>query len=84
MKHRFEKFQSAILGSSSPDSVAIFEKKVGKTFSWGFYVFLSQPKKWIFDQNRINFTKMMKTLRKLRKQHWFEKVIEVVAIPLLK
>ena len=68
MKHRFEKFQSAILGSSSPDSVAIFEKNVGKTFSWGFLCFfLSQPKKWIFDQNRINFTKMMKTLSKLRK-----------------
>ena len=31
---------------SSPDSVAIFEKKLG--------VFLSQSKKWGFDQNKIN------------------------------
>ena len=30
--YMFEKYQRAILGPSSPDSVAIFEKKLGKTF----------------------------------------------------
>ena len=37
---KFEKYQSAILGSSSSDSVAILKKKFGKTFSWvcmGFF-----------------------------------------------
>ena len=43
---KFEKYQSAILGSSSSDSVAILKKKFGKTFSWvcmGF--FLKKPAK---------------------------------------
>ena len=31
---KFEKYQRAILGSSSSDSVATFEKKFGKIFSW--------------------------------------------------
>ena len=30
--YMFEKYQRAILGPSSPDSVAIFERKLGKTF----------------------------------------------------
>ena len=29
-----EKYERAFLGPSSPDSVAIFEKKLGKTFFW--------------------------------------------------
>ena len=51
LMNKFEKYQRTILGPSSPDSVAIFEKKLGKTF---YLVFLSQPKKWIVDQNKIN------------------------------
>ena len=31
---KFEKYQRAILGPSSFDSVASLEKKFGKTFSW--------------------------------------------------
>ena len=31
------KYQREILGPSSPDSVAIFEKKLGKTFYWVFF-----------------------------------------------
>ena len=50
--YMFEKYERVILRPSSPDSVAIFKKKVGKTFYWVFL--LSQPKKWIFDQNKIN------------------------------
>ena len=50
--YMFEKYQKASLGPSSPDSVAIFEDKLEKTFYWVF--FLSQPKKWIFDQNKVN------------------------------
>ena len=38
------------MGRSS-HSIAIFKKKLGKTF---YRVFLSQLKKWIFDPNRIN------------------------------
>ena len=34
---KIEKYQSAILGPSSSDSVAIFEKKLGKTFYWVFF-----------------------------------------------
>ena len=30
----FEKYQKAILGPSSSDSVATLEKKFGKTFFW--------------------------------------------------
>ena len=50
---KFKKYQRAILGPSSSDSVATLEKKFGKTFSWvcmGFFK-KSQPKKWNFDQN---------------------------------
>ena len=39
------------MGPSSPNSVPIFEKKLGKTFYW---VFLSLPKKIDFDQNKTN------------------------------
>ena len=35
--YMFEKYQRVILGLSSPDSVAIFEKKPGKTFYWVFF-----------------------------------------------
>ena len=35
----------------SPDFVAIFEKKLGKAF---YLAFLSLPKKWIVNQNKIN------------------------------
>ena len=50
---KFEKYQSAILGSSSSDSVAILKKKFGKTFSWVCMGFLkkSQQKQWNSDQN---------------------------------
>ena len=47
----FEKYQREILGSSSPDSVATFEKKLERHFT---EFFLSPPKKWIFDQNKIH------------------------------
>ena len=40
-----EKYQKAILGSSSPDSVAILEKKFGKSFSWFYVGFLKKPAK---------------------------------------
>ena len=43
--YMFEKYQRAILGPSIP--------VLGKTFYWVFF-FLSQPKKWIFDQNNTN------------------------------
>ena len=42
---KFEKYQKAILGPSSSDSVATLEKKFGKTFSWvcmGFFKKASQ------------------------------------------
>ena len=44
---KFEKYQRAILGPSSSDSVATLEKKFGKTFSWVWIGFFkkSQPKK---------------------------------------
>ena len=43
--YRFEKYQRAIVGCSSPDSVAMVEKKLGKTFSWVFHVFFKLAKK---------------------------------------
>ena len=36
---KFEKYQRAILGPSSSDSVATLEKKFRKTFSWVCMVF---------------------------------------------
>ena len=60
---KFEKYQSIIFSS---DSVANIEKKFGRTFSWVCMDFLkkSQPKKWNFDQNRINLTKILVILTK--------------------
>ena len=49
--YKFGKYEGALLGPSSTDSVAIFGKALGKIFYW---VFLSQLKKWIFDQSKIN------------------------------
>ena len=63
---KIEKYQNPILGPSSSNSVANLEKKFGKTFSWVCMDFFrkSQPKKWNFDQNRINFTKTLVILTK--------------------
>ena len=47
----FEKYQRAILGPSSPDSVAIFGRKLGKAF---YGVFFKPAKKVDFDKNKIN------------------------------
>ena len=35
--YMLERYQREILGPSSPDSVAIFEKKLGKTFKLVFF-----------------------------------------------
>ena len=52
---KFEKYQRAILGTSSPDFVAILEKKFGNIFPWVFYVLkTASKKKLVFGQNRIN------------------------------
>ena len=39
---KFEKYQRAILGPSSSDSVATLEMKCGKTFSWVCMGFLKK------------------------------------------
>ena len=39
---KFEKYQRAILGPSSSDSVTTLEKKFGKTFSWVCIGFLKK------------------------------------------
>ena len=41
---KFEKYQRAILGPGSSDSVATLEKKVRKTFSWVCMVFFLKKK----------------------------------------
>ena len=63
---KFEKYQCAILGPSSSDSAANIEKKFGKTISWVCMDLKkkNQPKKWNFDQNKINFTKILVLLTK--------------------
>ena len=48
------------------------ENKFGTTFSWVFMDFFkSQPKRWNFDQNRINFTKILVVLTKKKKEKIF-------------
>ena len=42
---KFEKYQRAILGPSSSDSVATLEKKFGKTCSWVCMSFFKNPSK---------------------------------------
>ena len=49
--YKFKKYRRVILGPSSHGSIAIFEKKLEKKFT---EFFLSHPKEWIFDQNKIN------------------------------
>ena len=39
---KFKKYQRAILGPRSSDSVATLEKKSGKTFSWVFMSFFKK------------------------------------------
>ena len=59
---KFEKYQREILGPSSSDSVATLGKKFGNIFFQVcmFFLFLKKPaKKWNFDQNRINFIKIL-------------------------
>ena len=48
------------------------ENKFGTTFSWVFMDFFkSQPKKWNFDQNKINFTKILVVLTKKKEKKMF-------------
>ena len=56
---QFEKYKRSIQEPSSPDLGAVLEKKFWDMFSRVLYAFLkkSQPKKWNFDQNWINFTR---------------------------
>ena len=52
MVYKFEKYQRAILGLRIPNSVSILEKK--KKMERHFAEFFFKPKKWNFDQNKIN------------------------------
>ena len=59
-----EKYQRAILGPTSSDSVASLGKEFGNTFSWVCMAFFlkkkkASQKKWDFDQNRITFTNIL-------------------------
>ena len=44
---KFKKYQKAIMGPSSSDSVATLEKKFGKTFFWVCMSFLASQKSGI-------------------------------------
>ena len=57
------------------------ENKFGTIFSWVFMDFFkSQPKRWNFDQNRINFTKILVVLtKKKKKKNFFYLIIKMKA-----
>ena len=72
----FEEHQRAILEPSSSDSLATLEKKFGKTFSWVCMGF-SKKKKSNFDQNRINFTKILVILTTQKKFSVFKQKLNI-------
>ena len=56
---KFKKYQRAVLGRSSSDSVATLGKNLEGHFPGLVSVFFlnTSQKKWSFDQSRIHFTK---------------------------
>ena len=76
---KFEKYQSAILGPSSSDSVATLKKKFGKTFSWvcmSFFLKKASKNSGILIKT-INFTNILVILIKKNKFSVFKQKLVI-------